>query len=287
MFDIKATFCWWCGNPADSREHIFKKTDLKRVYKNAFSNKDALPLFTNGPNKIFKVQGPDSQAVKFRANLCKGCNNARSSSFDRAYDSFMTKISPLFEEILIKKEIDLKLVYGNSWEKEYINLIKYYVKHIGCRLANESTQVPNNLLKFLNDEDELKDVKLQFEVRPLNKVVAQISLDMGVSFEVLKVGNLHTVNVVRDNVQLFISYLSWITTGWLSVNYLVEPDVNYLNITTSDSSNKLSVKVANFELPPGFDDQKNIYEKTNLIEEYDRSRSSEALRKFYFRIKEQ
>jgi hypothetical protein len=281
------TSCWWCGSPADSREHIFKKTDIKRTYGKAFSDKNNLPLLISGSTNTYKIQGPDAQPVKFKANLCQNCNNARSSSFDRAYVKFIEHISPLFQEILSTREINLKEIFGDSWKEETRNLIKYYIKHIGCRLANEKIPTPENLVRFLNDEEELKDVKLQFEVRPLNKAISEISFDTGVPFEVLKVGNLLTVNVAREKAQLSRSYLSWITTGWLSVNYLIESDVSRSNLAIFNSNHKLSVKVANLELPSGFEDQKNIYEKTNLIEDYDRSCSNEAIQKFYFRLKEQ
>jgi hypothetical protein len=75
--------CWWCGAPADSREHKFKRTDLARMME---APSDYLMWGGTHAERMSKITGTRSGAVKFPAHLCTACNNERSQPFDGAYD---------------------------------------------------------------------------------------------------------------------------------------------------------------------------------------------------------
>lgn len=85
--------CWWCESSDLSREHKYKKSDIKREY---FSDQEIhdrvkinLVSIKDLSEKGKAVQGPNSNAIKFEANICKNCNNSRSQSFDFSYDKFI------------------------------------------------------------------------------------------------------------------------------------------------------------------------------------------------------
>lgn len=81
----KKPLCWWCGKPADSREHRHKKSDVKFIFGDKFEGEPVI-IKDKSPTT---VQGPNSSLLKFDTVLCQVCNNSRSQPFDRAYSRFV------------------------------------------------------------------------------------------------------------------------------------------------------------------------------------------------------
>jgi hypothetical protein len=126
--------CWWCGAAADSREHRYKRSDLVREFgKPPYRGGQALVL-SGTPRR--GISGPNSDAFKFAANLCRRCNNERSQPFDEAYDRFMAYLASHRRVIARAREIDLREIFGPAWKAEAVQLIRYYGKHIGCRITD-------------------------------------------------------------------------------------------------------------------------------------------------------
>lgn len=82
-----------------------------------------------------RVQGPNSKALKFEPVMCTECNTTRSQSFDRAYEALSNFILRHEDEILRTGTFDLRLIYGPDWRARSDDALRYYVKHICCRLA--------------------------------------------------------------------------------------------------------------------------------------------------------
>ena len=76
--------CWWCESPNLKGEHKFNRTDLVSLYgKGPYKNENRIGLLKfNSNNNPVPIQSPNSGFFKFPKNLCKKCNNDRSSSFD-------------------------------------------------------------------------------------------------------------------------------------------------------------------------------------------------------------
>lgn len=277
--------CWWCGNIADSGEHIFKKSDFKRAYGNPPYSKEFQPYIVNGPNRKKVVQGPNSDAGKFLRNLCKNCNNSRSSKYDLAYDKFIDDSKQYFHEIFKTGEIDLIKIFGTNWKDEFGNTLRYYVKHICCRLSNEGIEVPTNLINYLDQKEELLDARLQIEIRPLNKAFAEAAINENIpTFEILNTGKLTVVNKAIDGKLISQSFLSWITTDWLSVNYIVEEGVSMMKDSLVPENGKLRVSKGMEESPPGLGGIQSVANQGSYIEEYDRDWNQETLMRFYQRV---
>jgi hypothetical protein len=282
---IKNKSCWWCDNKADSREHIFKKSDLKRIFGNRSYTHNSAPIIDDGI-KLRKVQSPDSRFVKWQANLCSNCNNARSSPFDKAYDEFIEKIQPFFFQIMRDKHIDLRLIFGDEWEAKYKNLLKYYIKHIGCRLSNHELGATKNIVDFLNNDDKLRDVAYSFEIRPMNNIAAQVSNDMfNDNYEVLNVGLFHAMEKDEFGKKSAIALFSWLTTGWISFNYLIQ------NKIAQKGAEDIKNSILHFEIGPTFDPEQfshlpNIAEKISFIDNFGRIGNAEELASYYSKIKE-
>jgi hypothetical protein len=154
--------CWWCGADADSREHKLKKSDLVREFGRQFPE----PLVRIREGREEPIQGPNSTLVKFKRTMCAQCNNSRSQPFDQTYDRFVEHLRDRERHILASRSIDLRSVYGPAWEQSRDDLLRYVVKHIGCRLSENEIEVPASFRDFLDGgvqpDDELA---LEIEIR--------------------------------------------------------------------------------------------------------------------------
>ncbi|MGF2948210.1 hypothetical protein [Microbacterium alcoholitolerans] len=148
-----AGVCWWCGDAANSREHKWKKSEIKAMY--GLAGSDSYPLVWIDDSGNFKtVQGPDSDALKFEKSLCQNCNNARSQKFDLAYDRWIRFLVANYEQIIESRVVNLCDAIGQAGSESRLDLARYFAKHIGCRVADKAGRVPESLIAFLNGESE-------------------------------------------------------------------------------------------------------------------------------------
>ena len=152
--------CWWCGAIADSSEHRYKSSDLKREYGKGFQFKNIEPIRVLDNTEHLAIERPKSKTVKFKKSICKNCNTTRSQPFDLAYDKF-NDFYKLNEDLICNQgSIDLILIFGENWQNDLLNLQKYYVKHFCCRLYEAGAFISNDMIQFLNDESGLLNLKL-------------------------------------------------------------------------------------------------------------------------------
>lgn len=214
--------CWWCGTrPADSREHKFKKSDLRQAFgRDAWTGDEAVvrggtlvsPLETD-------VQGPNSQGVKFDPVLCSNCNNHRSQPFDRAYSTFTGYLDAHEDQILLNGGFRFSEIYGENWPDQRSLLIRYWIKHMGCRLAELGIRLPRPLIRYLNSDRGLDapHLRLFLEVR-LDIVEMMLhARHEETSAKGLWMGNIQYLRN-RRRVTEVTSFLGY---AWLRVNYQV------------------------------------------------------------------
>jgi hypothetical protein len=155
--------CWWCGAPADSREHKFKRTDITRIFgQGPYYGGRTLLRHSEGRNT--EMRGAQSPVLKFSPTMCRYCNNVRSKPFDNAYDTFITYIDAHAHSILAANQISLSRVYGANWKTGRDNLLRFYVKHICCRLAEPTNEyqidINPQLIAFLDGGPEPECLEL-------------------------------------------------------------------------------------------------------------------------------
>jgi hypothetical protein len=91
--------------------------------------------------------------VKFGKVLCQHCNNTRTQPFDLAYDRFSAWVNGKGEALLMQEQLDFAEIYGPDFQTSVLNLLKYFVKHLGCRLLSEGQAVPPGLGASLAKDD--------------------------------------------------------------------------------------------------------------------------------------
>lgn len=133
---ISTGSCWWCGAPADSREHRLKASDLRREYgKPPYNDLRTLTRFSGADRHDFR--GPNSSLVKFAATLCVRCNDTRSQPFDDAWDTFVSYLADHEVEVVRTRRIDWVDVFGPQWERRGADVERYVLKHAICRIVDQ------------------------------------------------------------------------------------------------------------------------------------------------------
>ncbi|WP_174545770.1 hypothetical protein [Nocardiopsis dassonvillei] len=145
--------CWWCGHPAETGEHIFKKSDIKKhMMPNKTTDESGISMISREDGAIREIQGPNSKHLKFRKSMCARCNNQKSQPFDNSYDLFIEYALTVARTERCSTTIRFSDIFGSSWTKQRDNLIRYFMKHIGCRLHDNGIRVPKKMVEYMNGD---------------------------------------------------------------------------------------------------------------------------------------
>ncbi len=153
--------CWWCGAPATTSEHKYKRTDLQRMMR------DGEHLIWGGdPQRPYSIKSVRKDpAVRFVKSLCEPCNTARSQPFDRAYDVYSNYIREHLDSLWHEDGMDMVAIYGEDWQMQQAYLARYFIKHFGCKLVEDGLTPPEQMADFLNGEATMPNVQLAFVAR--------------------------------------------------------------------------------------------------------------------------
>lgn len=208
--------CWMCGGPAETREHKFKKSDLARSSP-TWTAADQ-PYLVSGSG-VQRIQGPRSRLVTFEKVLCEDCNTARTQPYDRAYERFSEWVNQKGSALMGETQLDFAEIYGPNYEGEVLNLLKYFAKHLGCRVASDHYTVPDDLAASFS-----RDTLFPFEVsfsrnRELGDLPARGAGVLG-NFPLLGRYSPATGDVYGP-------YLSGMIVGYLDVVYRYDQPTRY------------------------------------------------------------
>ena len=153
-----------CGDPATTGEHKIKRTDLERVHGRGDSFRLANLNYLRSDSSVVTIQGSNSRHVKYRSVLCGPCNNAKSQPFDHAYDTFAQYVEDNQDVLLRRRQIDFESIYGVAWRVNQINLFKYFVKALGCRISDADKPVPSDLVNSFGDQYPQQSLAICFAV---------------------------------------------------------------------------------------------------------------------------
>ena len=141
----KPGICWICGGPAGSSEHRFKRSDLVTRYGRSWPSCDR-PFILRGDGSPQRSRGPNDRLNLYAKTLCKPCNNARTQAFDRAYETFSDWVFHEAGTLYRCGKLDFRKIYGRpNFTREAMNLLRYFAKCLGCRLADAGVRPPSKL----------------------------------------------------------------------------------------------------------------------------------------------
>lgn len=209
--------CWWCGSPADSREHRHKKSDVVRSFGPAPWT-DTVVRVKSGSSYEERIQGPNSGSLKFSKVLCANCNNAKSQPFDLAYDTFASFLHQNAEAVVQSGRFRFSRIYGKGWKGQRVDLCKYFIKNICCRLAEDGIQVPGVAVDYMSGKlNRLPNFILEMNVNMVKYELGQHMREVhGVDGGSLWRGDHMTI---FDDNQFAIGTYSHLGFDWFNLDY--------------------------------------------------------------------
>ncbi len=242
--------CWICGSIADSKEHRYKKTDIKREFINTGPKGDRVGVISNDTDFI-EIQGPNSERLKFDKVICKQCNNKFTQPFDNAYDKFILFILNNIQLLTKCKSIDFSSIFPNNTKNETNNLFKYLIKHFGCRLAENNFMILEDLVDFINGRTPyLTSLIIRFEADYSLYAILKKLKDEDFMYSNLYKGSLGYINNLNNPDQIHAIYTSY-TNQWFKIHFvysdIFESDIkDWMKQYYSDS--KIPIKVSGLNI---------------------------------------
>lgn len=154
--------CWICGAIADSAEHFVKASDLRFNWgRGAFS-------MTPVNQESIKIQGPNSEKLKYRDSLCRACNNHRSQSSDLAWEEFNERIQPVAARSVKGGSAYLPKLFSRArWREVMLYVHLYWAKALGCYLAEcHQRHLVRDLRQAILDKKPCSTLQIVFFATP-------------------------------------------------------------------------------------------------------------------------
>jgi len=121
------------------------------------------------------------------------------------------------------KQFKLSTVYGSNWLKERDNLVKYYVKHICCRLASDKVFIKPEIIDFLDGNSNLKYISMKAEIREDIVALIQHSAKSGDDVGGLWLGSMDCM--ISQSTGEVSDITSFIGYRWFRLNYMYDDKI--------------------------------------------------------------
>lgn len=215
--------CWICGDIADSEEHKFKASDIKRSL-----GKKIDAYYVSGD--ATKINSYKDKNLKFPKVICINCNNTLTRPHDDAYDIFVDFCFKNHEKILESSILNFEEIYGVNWKVEKANLCRYYAKHAGCKIVTSNIHADvNNLAEFIKGSTSVLDLILTFEMKAGVKAIMNI-------FNInSKYNHLYNSETTYWKSKQTLNFGGWLTNNYITTNWVFGKNINSnsLNIFTN------------------------------------------------------
>ena len=192
--------CWICNqNEANSEEHKFKASDIRRNFGKKF---DA--IYYNG--SLHSFHSEKDKIIKFPKVICIDCNNNKTRDADDAYTEFFENFETINSSIESNDQIDYEKIFGIKWKEKKVDLYRYFAKHAGCKIITGNTTEKIDLSKlsaFILGSTNIDNFYLKIYFNPVTKAFTN-------QLKTLKGGRYKsndafgsTIYLIKDNNLLF------------------------------------------------------------------------------------
>lgn len=132
--------CWICGQDADSAEHMVKASDFRAVFGHVSQQS---PVFRHSKQqRNLPVRGANAGSLKFSPSLCGFCNNARTQTHDRAWESLSAAIRTHRPPLKRGAPVPLQAAFQRRSRDEMLNVHLYFLKLLGCYAVEYAVPLP-------------------------------------------------------------------------------------------------------------------------------------------------
>jgi hypothetical protein len=131
--------CWICQQPAATREHSTKKTDLAAALPKP---SQAKPIyFSDGRVKNVPLGSFKSDYLRFKTPICADCNNARTQPYDRAWDTLSAGLRARAPNLKNGDSVRCNRIFRYAARKHLLNVHLYFVKLFGCYIVDANAHI--------------------------------------------------------------------------------------------------------------------------------------------------
>jgi hypothetical protein len=124
--------CWICKkNKADSGEHKTKRSDLLAVLGTPTREE---PFYYHDLHKVNRPVGSlDAKILKSPVRICAYCNNTRTQSHDRAWETMSDRLRS--RRLAVGQLVRCNSIFRHDTKREMLNVHLFFLKLSGCMLA--------------------------------------------------------------------------------------------------------------------------------------------------------
>lgn len=207
--------CWICGNFADSKEHKFKASDIKKAFGKKFE-----AYYTDGKD-FTKFESYKDNIIQFPKVICIKCNNVRTRNHDNAYDEFVKYCFESHSKILKDRILDFEDIFGENWLEKKIDLYRYFAKHAGCKVKTSNFEFDlSNIAKFILGRDFCDDFLIKFELKQAIEILIKILNTEN------KYNHLYNGATVHYGIAEDLTFGGWLTNNYITINWVIGKNIS-------------------------------------------------------------
>lgn len=206
--------CWICGDIADSKEHKFKASDLKRFYGKRF---DCFYI----QESAVHIESYKDRILKFPEVICTECNVTRTRNHDDAYDVFINYCHNNYDLLVKTNELNFENIFGENWIEQKRNLYRYFAKHAGCKIiTSEYPQDLTDLSEFILGKKTTENLALRFELKMIIKLLHSFYN------KERKFGHLFNAQTLYYGYYDNLNLAGWLSNNWITTNWVFSKNIN-------------------------------------------------------------
>lgn len=250
--------CWICGNIADSEEHKFKASDIKRYH-----GKKIDAYYISGG--VTKLNSYKDKSLKFPKVICINCNNILTRPHDDAYDQFIDFCYKSYSKILELPILNFEMIYGESWQTKKADLYRYYAKHAGCKIVTSNFKADvSDLAQFIRGGKEVNDFVLRFEQKDGVRAIMN-AFNLGGEYH-----HLYNSETIKWDYPLSTKFGGWLTNNYITTNWVFGKDINInsKNIFLSKYEIVLVSDSHFFDINKDGEESKDEFSRLKFIDQY-------------------
>ena len=221
--------CWICGEPADTREHRLKASDLQQTFGPISESRPIFQPTGSGTTKIIK--SPRADRLKYRAKICNRCNSSLSQPYDLAWQKVSVYLDRVARSPVRRTRLDLCRALGGNSSELRVALQLFFAKQWGCIAIDQRIDVDTSrIASCLRSAQAYPHLYLSF--LPLRGAYGE---------------SVFTTNVRAIDVDGTIRFAYWYyRAGRLAVNVTYSTDPRFKSVLTNhwnplDSSHNVPV----------------------------------------------
>ena len=131
--------CWICGDPANTREHRTKASDLRSLFG---IPTQADPIyFHTAKRKNFRVGSLKASVLKFTNRICIRCNSATTQPHDFAWQRFSEVLRARVPPIAPNTYIRPSRIFPYDSRRAMLNVHLYFLKVFGCQILEGNIRI--------------------------------------------------------------------------------------------------------------------------------------------------